>query len=216
MALLSPWNQTRRPKTRDCTGNSDLSELNTALRMNRFERLAASELRMSPDQAKEFFNASQSSSEFMSAVDLIRQPTELCSVDRFIPTNNKKGTIDMERETRNSSSGFRQSESQNMRATLEAPSEVNRERPSSEVRKQATPKFHAPSDKRNSSVSRSTNCASFIGNHDYSVFLENALKSKELSSIGVQNGGIHNDRDENTRYGTVLLNYILHSLLCYH
>jgi hypothetical protein len=213
MALLSPWNQTRRPKTRDCTGNSDLSELNTTLRMNRFERPAASELKISPDQAKVFFNASQSSSEFMSAVDLIRQPTEGCRVDRFVLMNNKKGTIDIERETRNLSSGYRQSDSQNMRATAEVLSEVNRERPSREVRKQATPKFHAPSDKRNSSVSRSTNCASFIGNHDYSLHLENALKSKELSAIGIQNEGINDGKDDNTRYTIALLNLNLFGLI---
>lgn len=210
MALLSPWNQTRRPKTRDCTGNSDLSELNTTLRMNRLERPAASAFRMSPDHAKDFFNASQSSSEFMSAVDLIRQPTEGCSVDRFVPMNNKIGATDIERAARNSSSGSRQSDSQNVRATAEVLSEVNRERPSREVRKQATPKFHAPSDKRNSSVSRSTNCVSFIGNHDYSVHLENALKSKELSSIGIQNERINDNKDENTRYTIASLNPNLH------
>jgi hypothetical protein len=178
--------------------------------MNRFERPAASVLRISPDQAKEFFNASQSSSEFMSAVDLIRQPTEGCIVDRFVLMNNKKGTTDIEREVRNLSGGYRQSDSQNMRATAEVLSEVNRERPSREVRKQATPKFHAPSDKRNSSVSRSTNCASFIGNHDYSVLLENALKSKELSSIGIQNERSNYDKDENRRYTIVSSNPDLH------
>lgn len=191
-------------------GNSDLSELNTTLKMNRFERPAASALRVYPDQVKEFFNASQSSSEFMSAADLIRQPKEGYSVDRFVPTNNKKGTVEIERETRNLSSGCQQSDSQNMRATVEVLSEVNRERPSREVRKQATPKFHAPSEKRNSSVSRSTNCASFIGDHDHSVLLENALKSKELSSIGIQNERNNDDDDENTRYTMVLFNPTLH------
>lgn len=195
--------QTRRPKTRDCTGNSDLSELNTALRMNRLERPNSSISRMSSEKIKDLFYASQSNSEFMSAVDQIRQPIDGCSVDRLAPTNNRKGTVEFEKETRFSSNGPRKFDSQDTQSPVEGFGDVGRERPSRKVRKEATPKFHTPSEKRNSSVSRSTNGASFIGNQTYSLFLADVLKSKDLSAIAIKNDRIGDDEKDDMRYGIV-------------
>ena len=169
--------------------------------MNRLERPTSSANRTCSEQMKDLFYASQSTSEFMSAVDQIRQPTDGCTVDRLVPTNNGKGKVGFEKKIFFSSSGSRKIDNQSMNQLGDASDEVDRERPSRKVRKEATPKFNAPSEKRNSSVSRSTNGSSFIGTQNYSSILNNALKSEDIASIGKQNELINDDdKGNNTRY----------------
>lgn len=168
--------------------------------MNRLERPNSSVSRMSSEEMKGLFYATQSNSEYMSAVDQIRQPTDGCSIDRLAPTNNRKGTVEFEKETRFPSNSPRKFDSQDTYQSVEGFGDVGRERPSRKVRKEATPKFNIPSEKRNSSVSRSTNGASFIGNQTYSLFLADNLKSKDLTAIGIKNDRIGDDEKDDMRY----------------
>ena len=176
--------------------------------MNRLERPNSSVSRMSSEEMKGLFYATQSNSEYMSAVDQIRQPTDGCSIDRLAPTNNRKGTVEFEKETRFPSNSPRKFDSQDTHQLVEGFGDVGRERPSRKVRKEATPKFNTPSEKRNSSVSRSTNGASFIGNQNYSLFLADVLKSKDLSAIGIKNDRVDDDEKYDMRYGIARLKSI--------
>lgn len=72
-----------RPKTRDTAENSDLSELNTSLRMNR--RKHTSNTYLNEFGNNEEFRMAQSNSEFVSSLDQIRKPHEY-SLDRKLET----------------------------------------------------------------------------------------------------------------------------------
>ena len=79
-ALTYQSDQSLRPKTRDITGQGDLSELNTTLRVNRRK---AGNVGNTNDEMAESFRKAQGENEFRTAVDRIRKPTtEGYSVDR--------------------------------------------------------------------------------------------------------------------------------------
>ena len=79
-ALTYQSDQSLRPKTRDITGQGDLSELNTTLRVNRRK---AGNVGNTNDEMSESFRKAQGENEFRTAVDRIRKPTtEGYSVDR--------------------------------------------------------------------------------------------------------------------------------------